>query len=252
LDPYSSYYKVWKLMMILQFARNIAATFGGVTETVWLAQIVAIIISATGPPIAQATDYWGRKWLLVTPTALGFAGSMIIARASSWGMVLGGQVIAALAFAPSSLVYAVGSEILPRKWRPAAQGGLNIATGLGSIFALLLGEHLVSHSADGWRTYFYINGGLVGLSALIFAIFYNPPPRQLQTTLTQRQKLAKVSNTTLATMDQDWRLTIFCFSSIGSEPDYSQLALYFSVWDYHGRRIHVRLWFNSTLRDLEG
>jgi hypothetical protein len=31
-------------------------------------------VTILGPPIAQAADYWGRKWFVVTTTLLGFAG----------------------------------------------------------------------------------------------------------------------------------------------------------------------------------
>lgn len=108
------------------------------------------------------------------------------------GQAIAGQVVAGLAFGTQPLIFAVASEILPRKWRPVAQGFMNVAGGLGGIFTLTVGSLLVQDSVFGWRNFFYIVCGALGLSAIVTAVLYNPPPRELQTVLSQSQKLARL------------------------------------------------------------
>lgn len=117
---------------------------------------------------------------------------MIIARANSMGMVIAGAVITGLAYGAQPLLYAVVSEILPRRFRAPAQSSINISLGIGSIFTLLVGETLMKYHTDGFRIFWYITGGLLGLSAIVCALLYNPPLRPLQQSLTQRQKLRQL------------------------------------------------------------
>ncbi|KAJ0413086.1 hypothetical protein BJY00DRAFT_320142 [Aspergillus carlsbadensis] len=44
-----------------KYSRNITATIGGSEIAVWLNQCVAITTCILASPIAQASDYWGRK-----------------------------------------------------------------------------------------------------------------------------------------------------------------------------------------------
>jgi MFS family permease len=180
------------LNLSLQYARDIAAAVGGSTETVWLAQSVAILTCVLGPPVSQAADYWGRKWFIVISTIFGVAGSIIVSRATSMGMAIAGEVVCGVAYGSQPLLYAVASEILPRRFRPAAQGGINIAVGVGGIFALLVGSTLVRNYNEGFRIFWYITAAILAVSAVICAFLYNPPPRPLQLSLRSSEKLARV------------------------------------------------------------
>jgi MFS family permease len=151
--------------------------------------VTAITVTVLGPPIAQAADYWGRKWFVVTTTLLGFAGCMVVSRSTSMGMAIGGEILAALGYSSQALLNAIASEILPRRLRPAAQGGLGLTSGIGAASSLLFGFHMVSVSPDGWRVFFYVTAALILISALLFAFLYNPPPRPLQHSLTTTEKL---------------------------------------------------------------
>lgn len=165
---------------------------GGSSESVWLSQVLAILTCVLGPPVSQAADLWGRKWFIIIGALGGFAGSMILARATSMGMAIAGEAICGLAFGAQPLLYAVASEILPRRYRPAAQGGLNIAINLAGAFGLLVGSVIMKTHTDGFRIYWYLSAGLMGVSALTCALLYNPPPRPLQLSLTFREKLKRL------------------------------------------------------------
>lgn len=174
------------------FSRNIAAAIGGASETVWLSQAIVIVTVVLGPPASQAADYFGRKWFLVSAGVFGFVGSLILSRANSMSQAIGGQVVSSILYIAQPILTAVSSEILPRKFRPVVQAGLNGAGALGGIVGLLGGSALTTNHLYGWRTYFYIGAALMGVSAIIIALLYNPPPRPLQKSLTLQEKLARL------------------------------------------------------------
>ncbi|KAG9853004.1 hypothetical protein KCU98_g3235, partial [Aureobasidium melanogenum] len=123
-------------------ARYIVADIGGSDKSVWLSQVSAITVTLLGPAIAQATDLWGRKWFVVSTTLLGFAGSLVVSRATTINVAIAGEILAALGYSSQALLNAIASEILPRRYRPAAQGGLGLTSGLEAAFSLLLGFYL--------------------------------------------------------------------------------------------------------------
>lgn len=179
-----------------QLAREFGTALGDPDKAGWLLSITAILTCVLGPPVAQAADYWGRKWFIVSLTTLGFVGCIIIARATSMNMAIGGQVVASFALGSQPLLYAVVSEILPRRWRPEAQAGLNVALAIGALVGVLVGVKITATNPDNFRTYYYITAGCNGIAAVICAVLYNPLPRPLQSQLTFREKLAKVRSNT--------------------------------------------------------
>ncbi|KAK6364118.1 hypothetical protein LTS17_012471 [Exophiala oligosperma] len=174
------------------YARNIAAAVGGSTETTWLSQVIAIVTCVLAPPVSQAADLWGRKWLIVMLTLFGFVGSIVVSRCTSMAMAIGGEVISAISFGAQPLLYAVVSEILPRRFRPAAQAGVNVSVALAGIFGLLVGATLIDKYTEGFRIYYYITGAINAVSAILCALFYTPVPRPLQKTLTSAQKFGRL------------------------------------------------------------
>jgi MFS family permease len=175
-----------------QFARYVAMAIGGSDKSIWLSQAIVITTVVLGPPVSQASDYWGRKWFLVVGSVSGAVGALILARANSMGQAIGGQVISSVLYIGQPLLIAVGSEILPRRLRPSAQAGLNAAGGAGAIAGLLGGSALMANNPFGFRNYWYINTALMGASAVTLAVLYNPPPRPTQVGVTTRQKLGRL------------------------------------------------------------
>lgn len=108
------------------------------------------------------------------------------------GIAILGQVISGVGSGCTPLLYAVPSEILPRRYRAAAQAGINVGIALACIMGLLVGAVLVKASPDGWRIYWYIVAAFNGVSAILCAVFYKPPPRPYQRSLTLKQKLGQL------------------------------------------------------------
>ncbi|PVH69618.1 MFS general substrate transporter [Cadophora sp. DSE1049] len=173
-------------------AQDIASEVGGAGHTIWLSSAIAILTCVLGPPVSQAADYWGRKWFIVILTAFGAVGCIIISRTDSMGMAIAGEVVAGISYGSQPLLYAVTSEILPRRWRPIAQGGLNVSIAVGGIFSLLVGFTLTQNNHAGFRTFYYIAAGIQGVAAIICAFLYNPPLRPLQVSLSLGDKLSRL------------------------------------------------------------
>lgn len=200
-------------------AREITGSIGGAGQAVWLTSVLTIVLVVIGPPVSQAADYWGRKWFVVVLSLAGCIGCIILGRATSIGMAIGATVIAGHAHGCQPLLHSITSEVLPRKYRPFAQAAINVASGAGSAFGLLVGGTLTLNDPNGWRNYFYMAGGIYGVSAVIVALVYNPPLRDLQRTLTMKEKLRRL----------DWGgyvllmigLVLFCVALSLSQNPYS-------------------------------
>ncbi|KFX98665.1 hypothetical protein O988_04249 [Pseudogymnoascus sp. VKM F-3808] len=173
--------------------RSIAATTGSEGHTVWFTSAITISTAVLCPPISQAADYWGRKWLLVFFTSLGCAGSIVVSRANSAPSVLIGFILSGLAFGAQALVPTITSEVLPRRLRAYAQGFVHSVGALSGLISLLFGGALTRNGNDeGYRVYYYICAGIFAFSAILCTILYNPPQRNLEIELKFHEKIRKL------------------------------------------------------------
>lgn len=108
------------------------------------------------------------------------------------GQAIAGQTISSVSYTGQPILIAVASEILPRKFRPIAQGGLNAAGALGAIVGILGGSALTDNHLFGWRVYWYIVAGAFFVSTALITVLYRPPPRPLQKSLTLSEKVARL------------------------------------------------------------
>ncbi|EWZ52448.1 hypothetical protein FOZG_02217 [Fusarium oxysporum Fo47] len=165
-----------------------ANVLGGRDKYIWIPQGLIICSTFTAAPIAQSSDFWGRKWPILICTGLCVTGSIIISRASSMTMAIAGSLVVGVGAGTTSLLYAVASEIMPRQYRPVAQAGVNISNSLGGIFTLLLGFGLVSKDDENFRVVWYVGTGLFAFNFVAIFFFFNPPKRRLESSLTWKEK----------------------------------------------------------------
>ena len=145
-----------------------------------------------GPPISEAADYWGRKYLVIVLGLCGVVGCIIGSRANSIGMMFAAQAIASLSMASQPLLHAITSEIIARQYRPLAQIFNNIAAGFGGVVGLLVGGALTLNNVQGWRTYWYIAAGIYACSAIGITLLYHPRTRPLQAGLSAVEKIRRL------------------------------------------------------------
>lgn len=173
-------------------ARSITSLVGGAGNEVWFASAITICTVVLCPPVGQAADYWGRKWLLVGLTLCGGIGAIVVSRATSIGAAIAGFTITGLSYGAQAILYTVVSEVIARKYRSWAQASIQVSGSAGGIVGLLCGGALTRHDVPGnVRVYFYISAGIYFGASAACAICYNPPKRELQN-LPLREKLRRL------------------------------------------------------------
>ena len=161
-------------------ARSIVSVVGGSDKTVWITSVLTFQQLILGPPVAQAADFFGRKWFVVCAGLLGTIGCIIVSRSDSIGQVIAGQTIAGLATVSQPLTHAIASEILPRKYRPWAQATIQVETGLAALVALYAGAGICNAYPEGFRNFWYMTAAIYFASVVIIVFCYKPPTRELQ------------------------------------------------------------------------
>ncbi|CAF3619711.1 unnamed protein product [Fusarium graminearum] len=137
--------------------RDIAATVGDSSDSVWYTQTLAIFTAILGIPVSQAADLWGRKIFLVILTTCGFIGSLIIAGANSPCLTITGFAVTGVSYGAQPLLHAIVSEVFARKYRPWAQSSVNVAASLGAIMGFF---HEKLRRLD-WLGYGFLTPALV-------------------------------------------------------------------------------------------
>ncbi|PVH69717.1 MFS general substrate transporter [Cadophora sp. DSE1049] len=174
-------------------AQQTTGLFGDTTKAVWLSTILTIFIVALNPPLSQAADLWGRKWILVITSLGGFVGPLIISRAQSIRTLIVGFCVLGLSFGSQSLLYAVPSEVIERRHRAWAQASVNCSASIAAVVAVLLGGGLTkSGNLENYRIFWYVVAAIYFLAVVSVIIGYNPPPRDLEISLKTREKIQKV------------------------------------------------------------
>lgn len=186
------------------------ADIGGSDKTIWISQTVTIVNLAGGIPISQVADYWGRKWPLIITCSFALVGTIILSRAQTIGMALGGNFLAAIATIGQPLLNTISAEVLPRSLRAVAAAVITAFYGISGVITLLAGSALTAHNPGGWRVIWYLETGLLATAIVVTFFLYHPLPRPEQMSLTLGEKLAKI----------DW---------VGNT--LMVLALHYSPWD---------------------
>ena len=121
-------------------------------------------------------DLHGVRRTVLTAFPVAIAGSVVSALATSYGVLVAGQVLIGIGCAPAFLVCTVFiARHLPSE-RFAAISGLTL--GLGGIGMLLTGTPLAwLIEATSWRMGFWVLGGVAALAwGLIYALVHEPAP----------------------------------------------------------------------------
>ncbi|WAO91432.1 MFS domain-containing protein [Fusarium falciforme] len=174
-------------------AQPIAQLLGGASQTMWFNQSINLLGIAICLPVSQMADYWGRRWVLIVLLTIGFAGTMVVARAQNVATVIAGFVLIGISYGATPVLFAVPSEILPRSQRSIAQSTINMSSSIGGILSLVMGGLLLRHNRlENYRVFFYVVAAFFGLSFLGILFFYYPPPREEQVSLKLTQKLRRL------------------------------------------------------------
>ncbi|KEF54937.1 uncharacterized protein A1O9_09380 [Exophiala aquamarina CBS 119918] len=167
--------------------------FGDSSKGPWLNTIILLFGVAGNPLFGQSVDLWGRKWIIVGTSFMGIIGSIIVSCAQNLATLIAGFCVIGISFTSQFCLLAIASEILPRSHRGVGQVALSASTGFALISgALACGALTRGGHADNYRIFFYYVAALYVVATLGLAFGYTPPARELQQTLTTRQKVQRL------------------------------------------------------------
>ncbi|BEI84606.1 hypothetical protein CcaverHIS002_0500070 [Cutaneotrichosporon cavernicola] len=151
----------------------------GTADQVWVPNVLSLMQAVGGPVISFASDtFQARKMILVGSCAIAFVGAAIAPGSKDIYRVVAAQVLIGFGFAAVPLAYAIPSEILPRRWRPAALAIMNVAAALGAVAGPLIAGAFTRMSIEsGWRNFYWVQMGIWGATALGLVLGYRPPKR---------------------------------------------------------------------------
>lgn len=137
------------------------------------------------------------------------------------GMAIAGFTISGFTYGAQPLLHTVASEVLPRRYRSWGQAADLVANALGGVTALLVGGALNRDSdpmSEGFRTFWYMTTGIFAVASILTIFLYNPPPTELQTSLTASEKLKRLDWVGYGLLTAG--LVLFCIGLSYSENPY--------------------------------
>lgn len=134
------------------------------------------------PLFAFASDvFQARKAILVFSCTVALVGACIAPGSQDVYRLIAAQSLIGVGLASMPLTYAVPSEVMPRKWRPMVQAGMNCASSLGAIFSpLVIGGMTKADEGNGWRNFYWLQAGMWGFAGIGIFCGYHPPKRPTQ------------------------------------------------------------------------
>lgn len=174
-------------------SQQTSAYLGNASVAAWNSEILTIFTLALSLPLSQAADYWGRRWMITIPSLLAIAGFLIVSRAHNIATLLAGFCVSGPAFGTQTLFNAIASEVVPRKYRAAAQASLGATTGVGGVLGVVMGGLLMRGGNPAhFRIFWYVAAAVyaVGTAGVFFG--YKPPPRELERPLGAGQKMREL------------------------------------------------------------
>lgn len=148
--------------------------FGDPIKAGWLVTVHMLIAAATSPVVGRLGDIRGRKRLVLVLLALAFAGSVISAVSTDFGVVLFGRALQGLSAVVLPLSIGIVRESLPEDKVPMGIGLLTTALGAGSALGLVLGGVIVDNL--NWHALFWASAALLALSVAAIAAFVPDRP----------------------------------------------------------------------------
>ncbi|KAL1797019.1 hypothetical protein ACET3X_005559 [Alternaria dauci] len=160
---------------------NISSAFPDPQWKYWIINACTLVQAALGPFFSSLSDVFQiRKAIIVGLMTLAIIGSAIVPNSDSIYRVIGGSIMIGFGLTSAPLSYAVPSEIVPRRWRSACQGFINMCGTLGAITGpLVIAAFTNENPTQGWRNFYWLQTGLWAIATIGILIGYSPPKRTM-------------------------------------------------------------------------
>jgi MFS family permease len=135
---------------------TITAALGGGNSFLWIANAYFLASVATLPLYAQASNIFGRRWLLLGAVSVFVLGSGLCGGSSSMGMLIASRTVQGLGGGGISLlIETVIQDLVPLRERGKYMSIVLMCSTVGAALGPLLGGLIASDTT--WRWVFYIN-----------------------------------------------------------------------------------------------
>ncbi|KAB8279599.1 major facilitator superfamily domain-containing protein [Aspergillus minisclerotigenes] len=153
---------------------TITKALGGSSAYIWVPNAYFLASLAILPLVAQASDIFGRRPLLLMAVALFVLGSGLCGGASSMRMLIAARTVQGLGGgAIALLINTVVTDLVPLRERGKYMALIQMTATIGAALGPFLGGLITDHST--WRWVFYLNipigGNLIRKTAAFVALF---------------------------------------------------------------------------------
>ncbi|KAK2809160.1 hypothetical protein FQN50_003995 [Emmonsiellopsis sp. PD_5] len=149
---------------------TITETLGGGNAYIWVPNAYFLASIATLPLFAQASNIFGRRWLILISVALFVLGSGLCGGTSSMGMLIAGRTVQGLGGGGIALmINIIVTDIVSLRERGKYMALIQMAGTVGAAIGPFIGGVITSQSS--WRWVFYINLPIGGTAFVALFLF---------------------------------------------------------------------------------
>ncbi|MDR3389625.1 MAG: MFS transporter [Rudaea sp.] len=155
--------------------RALIATFKDPVLVGWLVTTYLLVGAGSAAVAGRLGDIYGRRRVLLTLLAVGAAGSVINATATSFAVLLTGRMLEGLAGAVLPLCVGLVRENVARERVPMAIGLMISGASAGTAGGLVIGGLLVDHYS--WHAVFIASATFSALALVLVGLFLPRSPQ---------------------------------------------------------------------------
>lgn len=105
--------------------------------------LVSIVNASLNSCLAQLAEIYGRKPVILVGFGFAFVGSLLVATAQDWRLLVVGSVLLGGCLANEGVFFAIPSEVLPRRYRGFGQCLFSLTGGIACTSAVLINGALM-------------------------------------------------------------------------------------------------------------
>ena len=124
--------------------------------------------------VSRLSDIFGRRWIFIFASLVGTVGAIWASQATSIKQLIGATVLLGMAGGVQISYFWIISEIVPMKWRFAANSVIYIFS-FTSWLGPKISYDFFRQTDVTWRGGYYLLVALNGLSTILFYLCYHPP-----------------------------------------------------------------------------
>ena len=124
--------------------------------------------------VGRLSDIFGRRWIFIVASLLGTVGAIWASQATSIKQLIGATVLLGLAGGVQISYFWIISEIVPMKWRFAANSIIYVFS-FTSWLGPKISYDFFRQTDVTWRGGYYLLIALNALSTILFYLCYHPP-----------------------------------------------------------------------------